>query len=70
MKAAKHEVWRKSFPHYKVQYYDPRGITWREFQRNSFPTPQEALVFVQGRGLTRFRIIEVWREGRRVIVER
>jgi len=70
MKAAKHEVWRKSFPHYKVQYYDPRGITWREFQRNSFPTPEAAIAFAVEKRITRFRVVEVWREGRRAIVER
>lgn len=62
MRVIKHQTWRKSFPHYKVQYWDYKISAWRDVQK-SLPTEAEARTYGGTLG-TRYRIMKVTRTGR------
>ena len=47
VKIKQHQKWRKSFPYYKVQYWNAFDSTWREIQK-SFLTIEKARQFADG----------------------
>ena len=62
MKTKDYDIYRKSFPYYKVQYYDDIVRAWKDIQKR-FTYPDDAFASLFGRaGL--YRVIEVTREGR------
>ena len=61
MKLARYERYRRSFPYFKVQWYDYRSRVWREIQKQ-FKTEAEATR--AGIPLGRHRVVKVTREGR------
>jgi len=65
MRMKKHDTYRKSFPYYKVQYWNAKVYAWQDIQR-SFPTKATATKYGQQLGI-KYRIMEVQREGRKVI---
>lgn len=66
MKKVEHEQYRRSFPYYKVQYYDENVMAWHDIQRR-FSSEVEACV--EGTKLGRkWRVMEVTRTGRRVVL--
>ena len=63
MKVEKHNKWRKSFPHYKVQYWDYKINAWHDIQK-AFSTRADAIK--HGTAVSsRFRIMEVTKESRK-----
>lgn len=65
MRVKKYDKYRKSFPYYKVQYYDNHSRVWREVQKR-FETEGKARKHGQSIA-TRHRVIEITIEGRRII---
>lgn len=65
MKIEEHEQWRKSFPYYKVQYYDRKLRVWQEIQKR-FVTEGEARKRGMALGYS-YRVIEITRDRRRII---
>jgi len=62
MKVAKHEQWRKSFPYYKVQYWDNNVRAWHDIQRR-FGSLKDARKY----GITlerKYRVMQITRGGR------
>lgn len=65
MKVKRYDKYRKSFPYYKVQYYDYKLRVWQEIQKR-FET--EALAIKYGIALGRkYRVVEITRERRRIV---
>jgi len=65
MKLKKHQAWRKSFPYYKVQYWDYKVSAWHDIQK-AFLT--EAMARKHGITLSaKYRVMKITREGRSVI---
>jgi len=62
MKIAEHQKYRKSFPYYKVQWYDFDTRAWRDIQKR-FGTPGQAKRFCKNE-LRRWRVMEITRNGR------
>ena len=63
MDTKKHDKWRKSFPYYKVQYWDRNVRAWHDIQK-SFTTV--ALAQEYGEKLKRkYRIMVINRKGRK-----
>lgn len=64
MRKEKHEVWRKSFPHFKVQWWDADGrvLAWHDIQE-TFSTAKEADEHGKTLGKS-YRIMKVERDGR------
>ena len=65
MKLLKYEEYRKSFPYYKVQYYDRKSRVWREIQKQ-FETEGEARKRGMALGYS-YRVIEITRDRRRIV---
>lgn len=65
MKITEHEQWRKSFPYYKVQWWDSYVTAWRDVQRQ-FRTKQAADLYGLSLG-KKYRIIQIFRNGRKVV---
>ena len=61
MKLKKYEQYRKSFPYFKVQWYDYRSKVWREIQKR-FKTASDATR--AGIPLGKHRVVKITREGR------
>jgi len=62
MKIAEHQKYRKSFPYYKVQWYDFDTRAWRDIQKR-FRTPGKARGYYKDK-LGKWRVMEVTRNGR------
>jgi len=62
MRIAQHQIYRKSFPYYKVQWYDTLSRVWRDVQRR-FKTPREARGYYKNKS-GKWRVMEVKRSGR------
>ncbi len=65
VKIAEHEVWRKSFPYYKVQWFDNYVTAWHDVQKQ-FKTIQAANLYGMSLG-KEYRVMEISRNDRRVI---
>jgi len=65
MKIAKHQQWRRSFPYYKVQFWDNKVSAWHDIQK-TFSTPVFAETYSFNLNKV-YRIIEINREGRNVL---
>lgn len=66
MKVKEYDKYRKSFPYFKVQYYDYHSKVWREVQNKRFATEAKA----RKRGMaisTKYRVVKITREGRKVV---
>jgi hypothetical protein len=62
MKIKDYDKYRKSFPYYKVQYFDDYVMAWHDIQRR-FTHPDDAFSYMNGmEGV--YRIMEVTRDGR------
>lgn len=70
MKIARYKRHRKSFPYYKVQYWDERWKAWHDIQR-TFPNHEAAVDYGKAQvcSAPRFRIMEVQRSGRRPVAQ-
>lgn len=66
MTVERHKRWRKSFPYYKIQYYEPNTLAWREIQGKAYPTLNKAHIAGKQLG-KRYRIVEIQRKGRRFL---
>lgn len=65
MQVKKHQQWRKSFPYYKVQYWNYKVSAWHDIQK-SFET--KAFARLHGIKLgTKYHIMEITREGRSIV---
>jgi len=64
MKTKVYDKYRKSFPYFKVDWYDNRSRVWREIQKR-FPTEAEARRY--GIPLGRHRVVKVTRERRTIV---
>ena len=67
VKAKQHEIWRKGFPYYKVQYRDNKLQVWRDVQKR-FPT----LAVARQHGeqlIIGYRVMELTLNGRKVIYD-
>lgn len=66
MRIKKYDKYRKSFPYFKVQYYDRRSRVWREVQRKRFETEAQARKYATAVG-DKTRVVEITREGRKIV---
>jgi len=62
MKIKDYEIYRKSFPYYKVQYYDDTVMAWKDIQKR-FTYPVDAMKFGDTLGKV-YRLMEITRDGR------
>ena len=65
MNIKKHQQWRNSFPHYKVQYWDNKVNAWHPIQK-SFNTEAQARLHGIRIGV-KYRIAKITREERSII---
>ena len=64
MNIGKHNKWRKSFPYYKVQWWDNYVSAWHDIQK-SFRTKQAADLYGLSLG-KKYRIMKISRDKREV----
>ena len=62
MKIKDYNIYRKSFPYYKCQYWDNKVMAWHDIQRR-FTDPITAQLHGEGLGYL-CRVMVVTREGR------
>jgi len=65
MKIKKYDEYRKSFPYYKVQYWDSYVSAWHDIQK-MFKTLQEAILNGESKG-KKFRVMKITRTVRKVV---
>ena len=66
MKYKQHDKWRKSFPYYKVGWYDGSIMAWREIQM-TFSSRGEADLYRGALSYDLTRVVEVHRKERIVL---
>lgn len=64
MKVKDYDIYRKSFPYYKVQYWDDRVMAWHDIQKR-FTYPDDATAY--GRTLNKSYRLMVVNRGYREI---
>ena len=65
MKIKQYDIYRKSFPYYKCQYWDDKVMAWHDIQKR-FSNPIEAKLYGEGLGYL-CRVITITRQGRFLI---
>lgn len=65
MNKKEHNRWRKSFPYFKVQYWDGKVKAWHDIQKR-FDTPEEAQAYADGYGGVT-RLMKIYRNRREVV---
>jgi hypothetical protein len=67
MKAKEHDKWRKSFPYFKVQWWNKVDISWHDIQKR-FTSIQESEAHIAGLPKSKtYRIMQIERNGRFVL---
>jgi len=63
----RHDQWRKSFPYFKVQFWDNYVSAWHDIQKR-FNDIQSAEQYIAGQSKSKtWRIMQIERNGRFVI---
>lgn len=44
------------YPYFKLQYYDPRNLAWKDLQRRAFRTPEDLRVYLRKSPTGNFRL--------------
>lgn len=56
---------RTKFPYYKVQVFDNRNLSWKDFRKEAFDAIKDAEKYMEAQGTTRrLRILVVEKSGR------